>query len=260
MRLSIFLSLLFYLLCLPQTKAVETTRPVPNPRRNVGPDQSIRPIRRPPAEAYNPSAYGAARACDQFINRDGDLGPWGQALQDAIQRVGQDCFFNEARMQHICPQFSSFPIDRKMQFYAFLFGSIAFYESSCDETKKNRAGENGVASGLFQLEESPALRAASGRSRTFCAPGREVNVQSLSFQLECTLSIFKAGYCDDRVARWVGLGNRNSLLTGQPVRDFEDDDWYWEVLNGPEHRGTQMVQNFPGCAAEVPPELEEGPG
>ena len=148
---------------------------------------------------------------------------------DAIQRVGQRCFFEEVDFSQICPNFKEFEIDRKMQFYAFLFGVLAYDESSCLADAVGK-GVNDRADGLFQLEYSRDQREDAGRDPVFCATNRGVNSQSIPFQMECAASIFRDGYC------------RRKLTPG---KDF----WYWHRLNGSSknYPVTRVGRKFPFC-------------
>ena len=180
------------------------------------------------------SAYvdykGFTTRCDSFINSQGQLGRWGQALQAAIQRVGQDCFFNQADYSALCPNFSRFNNERKMQFLAFMFGTMAYDESSCTESGPLAEGQgpNGRADGLFQLEYSWELRQGSARDAQFCRTGGPTDTQDLTFQMECTASIFRDGFC--RRNNRVGV-----------------DFWYWEELIGVNRHISRYARQFPYC-------------
>lgn len=178
---------------------------------------------------YALTHVGASARCDNFINSRGELGTYGTALIEAIERVNPDCFYSTARFSRVlCPNFNSFGQTTKRRFIAFLFGSIAHYESSCNP-RAQAQGVNDTADGLFQLEYSRNQRRNAGRDRVFCATDRGVNTQDITFQMECSASIFVDGYCE-----------RNSAVPG-------DTNWYWQKLNSPSGRITRMAQRFPGC-------------
>lgn len=173
-----------------------------------------------------PSAYGMATACNKFINSDGTLGEWGRALIDGIERVGTDCFYEDANFSVLCPKYKDFTPGRKKQFLAFLFASMAHYESSCRPNVSAR-GVNDLAVGLFQLENSWRQRRNAGRSVDHCSSNRPVNAYTIEFQMRCGASIFYDGYC------------RRNKTPGV-------NSWYWHKLNG--NRGiTIMAKKFPYC-------------
>ncbi len=180
----------------------------------------------PAGVSINPSSYGMARACNNFVSNDG-LGNWGGHLQSAIGRVGASCFLNGGiDFTNLCPRYNSFNNARKMQYIAFLFASIAHYESSCRQSAQAQ-GVNDTADGLLQLEYSQRQRRAAGRNPVHCATNRGVNTQGIGFQMECGASIFKDGYC--------GTGR-------VPGRS----SWYWQKLNG-NRSITRMARRFPFC-------------
>lgn len=177
---------------------------------------------------YNlhPQNYGTARACGNFIGSDGALGPWGVELQAAIRRAGQDCFFNGVDFSNLCPSFSSFSETRKMQFIAFLFAIMAFYESSCIPTEYAE-GKNDRADGLLGLEYTFTQRQDARRDPVLCVTDRETDTQNIRFQMECSAAIFRDGYCQ----------------TGEvPGVDHN----YWQKLNG-ERKITTTAREFPYC-------------
>jgi len=198
---------------------------------------NIRPQPRPAdLMSVAPSKYntykGYTSRCDRFVDANGALGDWGEALMDAIQIVGQNCFFEDVDMSVLCPNFVNFPVDRKMEFYAFLFAALAYDESSCHADAVGQ-GPNDRADGLFQLEYSQAQRADAARDPVFCATDRPVQTQNLDFQMLCTAATFRDGFC-----------SRNRT----PGRDF----WYWEELNSENGNVSRVVRRFPYCG--LPPE------
>ncbi len=181
----------------------------------------------PAGVSINPSSYGMARACNNFVNNNG-LGTYGRQLQSALGRVGTSCFFSGGiNFTNLCPNYNSFNNGRKMQFIAFLFASMAFYESSCNP-RAQAQGTNDIADGLLQLEYSQSQRRDAGRNAVHCATNRGVNTQDIGFQMECGASIFKDGYC--------GTGR----IPGS-------HSWYWQKLNG-NRSITRMARRFPFCS------------
>jgi hypothetical protein len=170
----------------------------------------------------------APATCDNFINRNGELGAWGQRLIRATKDVNQNCFYERIDFSGVCPNYSRFSQARKEQYIAFLFASIAAFESSCRPNAQVR-GTNDTADGLFQLEYSQRWRANAGRNARFCATNRGVNTQDINFQMECAASIFSDHYC--RSGRVVGA------RTGG----------YWQKLNRSNGLITRLARRFPHC-------------
>jgi hypothetical protein len=177
--------------------------------------------------SLDPARFGMATSCRRLIQSDGSLGDWGQEMVRAINRVGSGCFYNQANFSSVCPNYSRFNQERKTQFLAFLFASIAHYESSC-RLNARAQGTNDIADGLFQLEHSFSQRRRAGRHPQFCATGGPTNTQALRFQMECGMSIFHAGYCA-----------RNGVVG--------ETSWYWQKLNRPTRQITRMARRFPYC-------------
>lgn len=177
---------------------------------------------------YSLTRVGASQACNNFINSQGELGSYGTALINAIERVDSNCFYSTARFsQVLCPNFNSFGQTTKNRFLAYLFGAMAYYESSCNP-RAQAQGTNDIADGLFQLEYSARARRRAGRDQVFCATDRGVNTQDITFQMECSAAIFVDGYCE---------------RDGVPG----DTNWYWQKLNSPNGRISRMARTFPGC-------------
>ncbi len=170
----------------------------------------------------------APRSCNNFINARGELGVWGKRLIKATYDVNKTCFYEQINYSGVCPQFNNFSQFRKEQFIAFLFASIAAFESSCNN-EISVQGTNDLADGIFQLEYSQAQRADAQRSARFCASNRGVNTRDINFQMECAASIFSSHYCKE--GRIVGA------RTGG----------YFQKLNRPERAITQLARRFPYC-------------
>lgn len=197
---------------------------------NSGPSLSVRTY-----EALintDPRKRKASANCDSFIDSNGEFGAYGTRLIQAIRDVNRDCFYEKIDFSYLCPKYSTFNDQRKSQFLAFLFASMATFESSCYPTAQNSAGTNDVADGLFQLEYSQSARRAAGRHPTYCATQRSVDSQSLDFQMECSVSIFATTHCG----------------TGRVPGKYSGD--YWQKLR-PGKSGdreiTRLAKMFPHC-------------
>jgi hypothetical protein len=177
------------------------------------------------------TSYGLAANCKNFLQSNGELGPWGKGLISGIERSGVKCFYEDIDFSYLCPKYSDFSIVQKKQFLAFLFATIAHYESSCN--KKARAqGVNDIAVGLFQLEDSQRWRHKAGRPSPQCSPDKSVSdTYSTDFQLPCVAAMFSRQYCKSG----KNPGKHSS---------------YWHKLN-PSRKGdrkiTSTVKRFPNC-------------
>jgi hypothetical protein len=174
--------------------------------------------------------YHFAASCQNFVTPQGRPGPWGEHMLNAFRRVGEDCFYNQADFSRLCPNFQSFSRERKTEFLLFAFASLSMFESSCNR-RQQTMGVNDTADGLFQLEYSQSQRRAAGRDSVFCSTRAPVNSQDLTFQAECTASIFRDGYCS----------RNNSVGEGS---------WYWQPLNRITRCSSRAIRNFPGCGNE----------
>ncbi len=113
------------------------------------------------------SNNGVNNKCDKFFDKKGDLGPWGNSVIKAINKLPpkeQDRSFlsnSIPDMNFICPNFSQFSKDLKLKFWAWTFAAIAWQESSCDPNEISQ-GINCKAVGLLQLEDTMELRKGRG--------------------------------------------------------------------------------------------------
>lgn len=113
---------------------------------------------------------GVNEKCFDFIEKNGEMGKWGKIIINTInERSTEDknkTFFsnNIPDMNFICPKFKLFPDNLKMKFYVWVFASISFDESSCNEFTKDGPGEQKklTAQGLLQLESLRSLRKGRG--------------------------------------------------------------------------------------------------
>lgn len=181
----------------------------------------------------DPTKRQAGPACDFFIDNDGNLGTYGDELIRAIREISRDCFYEKIDFSYLCPNYSKFDDQKKTQYLAFLFASMATYESACDKTSQNQKGTNGIADGLFMLEYSQKQRKAAARDPKYCATNEGVDTQGITFQMQCSVSIFSKSHC--------GTGT-------QPGKNSSD---YWQKLrpnsDGTDRAITNMAKKFPDC-------------
>ncbi len=94
-----------------------------------------------------------AKGCNNFINKDGKLGPWGTWTLNAIHSKASS-FRNKQPpdIVRLCPKYSSMGPDERDLFWVWVMASISSNESQCNPHGPDGKGPNGYAKGLFQLE------------------------------------------------------------------------------------------------------------
>jgi hypothetical protein len=174
--------------------------------------------------------------CQKFIREDRTLGVWGEEVKRAIAAVDrstpatESCLLDLMDVKAVCPKFGSFGSDAKIQFWAYVFATLSFDESSCKEDEYNRGAPSCRAVGLFQLEEKASIRKKNGRHPVFCKAGNPfADVWSPKFQIECTVATLNQLHCEDRVRPLVSRGG------------------YWEKLLRPDSRVARYIREFPEC-------------
>ncbi len=181
----------------------------------------------------NPKKRQASADCDLFIDNNGNFGTYGEELIRTTRNADfKACFYEKIDFSYLCPNYSSFREEKKSQFLAFMFASMATYESACRKSSSAQ-GVNGRADGLFMLEYSQSQRRAAGRDPKYCATNESVDTQGVTFQMQCAVSIFSKSHC--------GTGTK-------PGKNSSD---YWQKLrpgsNGSDRAITAMAKKFPGC-------------
>jgi hypothetical protein len=103
---------------------------------------------------------GFPRSCSAFIKSDGTYGSWGQA---ALREIAKHPAFleNWRSSSAACRNFNSFTDAQKRHFWVYLLAAVAARESTCqlDVDSPASINPNGVASGLYQIENKSSLRA-----------------------------------------------------------------------------------------------------
>lgn len=100
-----------------------------------------------------------ARHCVNFIQNNGELGDWGEIINEYVSdESNREIFFNDNIPQmsegaNVCPNWSRFTDEQKTHFWAWVFAAIAWDESKCRSGERNLRGSNTVAVGLLQMEE-----------------------------------------------------------------------------------------------------------
>lgn len=113
------------------------------------------------------SSNGVGENCFQYIDSNGEYGPWGKSVIEAINKLQEDELKNSyladnfTDMDLVCPNFKNFNDQVKLKFWVWTFAAISWQESSCNP-KTTAQGINSKAVGLLQLEDSLRLRAGRG--------------------------------------------------------------------------------------------------
>ncbi|MBX3032644.1 MAG: hypothetical protein KF865_01885 [Bdellovibrionaceae bacterium] len=107
------------------------------------------------AEQMGAEITAHAPGCENnFINKEGRLGPWGRTALQEIRDRPQSYVKNiPPDVLRMCPNYGKFDEKKREQFWVWMFLSLAAPESSCKANAANKNAPNGVAKGLFQLEK-----------------------------------------------------------------------------------------------------------
>jgi hypothetical protein len=159
--------------------------------------------------------------CSNFItgNPRGSFGPWGNNIVEYLNEKGaQSIFFSNnipgmSEGINACPKWRNLGNDEKKHFWVWMMASIAQVESRCLPNARNQNGTNGVAAGLYQLDERQAMRSWRGPN---CG-GR--NILEPRSNIRCGLDIMEA-----LLTGKDGVYRTNGELWGPRSRS------YWEHL------------------------------
>lgn len=93
-----------------------------------------------------------ASGCNQFINKEGQLGPWGswalQLIKDKPDAFGTNIPDDITKW---CPNYPKMNKDQRELYWVWILMSMASSESSCNPRNDNKNAPNGTAVGLFQV-------------------------------------------------------------------------------------------------------------
>lgn len=168
---------------------------------------------------------------NRFINKNGELGPFGRTALAEFQRFPDQFVNNEPRdIISMCPGYKNWGKERREQFWVWTASSLAAPESSCNPGAANPNAPNGTAIGLFQVE------------KPFCDRfGVTGNLYDGHQNTRCMVR----GLASE-------LTKRNTVTTPQRVTywgPLRADDW--NTARGGDIRGGQkfraLVPQFPGC-------------
>lgn len=104
--------------------------------------------RRAGRDLYEAMSEGA-RACQKFIDKDGNIGPWGTFAKELLEEHGE-IFKNHvpSDITKYCPNFPNMTPERRKLFWIWVLAAMSAPESSCNPNE-----QTGDAIGLFQLDE-----------------------------------------------------------------------------------------------------------
>jgi hypothetical protein len=191
--------------------------------------RAVRQAANTPKELFDvlddPQTYSPL--CKNFMDSDGNFGPWGRQMIQIINRQAPDCIYNQLDMSELCPNYKNFPKEKKDQLMMWMFLNLSMDEASCNP-KAVGEGTNDIADGLFQMERTYQARAGAERDPRYCATDHGVDSFDLKFQFECTISTLDQRYC-------------------KKGRKINSKDGYWQELNQKTRWVARQVMKFPGC-------------
>lgn len=159
--------------------------------------------------------------CQSYISKAGALGVKGKMMRSLM---GNNLAFQKTTrdMGSLCPNFSNLSKDQKLNFWVWLWGALAFDESTCGQNTR-AAGVNGVAVGEFQMEGSLALRKQGNRPRA-CMTS---NIAAFGNNASCAVAIMSKQ-----------IGNKSQIF-GRPN--------YWAKLLSRGGKVFNLAKSYPGC-------------
>lgn len=121
-----------------------------------------------------PSFSSSGARCDNFIDENGEFGPYGEILRDTIYYITNqypsrkvsllldpDLVTGVRGLKELCPNFSRLNEDERVHFWVWVFAAIAWHESKC-ETGANLVGAdnpNGLSVGVLHMPHDLRYRA-----------------------------------------------------------------------------------------------------
>ncbi|MCO5143185.1 MAG: hypothetical protein M9962_08865 [Oligoflexia bacterium] len=103
------------------------------------------------AYKLNTTKFGMASSCNNFIQANGKLGPWGEHIKKVLSPKTHPLLFsNQIQDIKICPKFAKMSVEQKKEFWIWFLAAMANHESTCRPAVKVKA-VNGTAAGLLQL-------------------------------------------------------------------------------------------------------------
>jgi|GEM_PF-2060383 len=166
-----------------------------------------------------------AKGCDNFINKEGQLGAWGsytlQLIKDKPDSFGLNVPDDITKW---CPNYPKMTKDQRELYWVWIIMSMASSESSCNPTNDNRNAPNGTAIGLLQVW------------KPVCPKARDLHVPYQNIQ--CGVDLLAKE-----------LQNRDTLMTptsrgseGTYWGPLRSDDW--NRARGGDIRGAQKTRSL----------------
>ncbi|EQC44359.1 transglycosylase SLT domain protein [Bacteriovorax sp. Seq25_V] len=191
-----------------------------------------------PAISLSDSFFKDGADCRHFIEDNGEYGAWGKTIENYIlTEPDGDVLLrdNLAGMESgsggICPRWKSLNRDDKIRFWVWSMAAIAWRESTCVPTKKNRNATNGVGVGLFQLDERYSNRQWRGRH---C---KDKTVSAAKDNVECAMDIMS-----ELMKGKSGMYKTKGILYGYKSGS------YWEHLKHSDGGDIgSRIREFPLC-------------
>ncbi len=161
--------------------------------RKISIDNSIeKPLENTPLPQLTEKFIKESPECLKFISaepeKDGPYGPYGKEVISYLNEKGEDSLFlqdDPSAMKNVCPLWGKLSQEKRKHLWVWFMASIAFDESRCIKSASNNEATNGVAIGLFQLDERPSMRSWRGQN---C---RTVTVKEPIDNIRCTMDIFE---------------------------------------------------------------------
>lgn len=143
-----------------------------------------------------------ANSCGEFIN-NGQIGKYGEMIRNEISKSNQlsNIKRGDEDLVALCPNYTMMNDSSKANVFLLILTSMAFEESSCDNSKSAR-GPNGTAKGFFQLH--------LGKEASYGPECNNYDSRTPAGSIVCALSV---------INKQMGEGNL-----------FRQDSNYWDVL------------------------------
>ncbi|XGC80562.1 hypothetical protein ACES2L_14630 [Bdellovibrio bacteriovorus] len=184
---------------------------------------------------------GFEKGCHQFINKEGQLGPWGsyalQQIKDKPNSFGDNV---PSDITTWCPNYPKMSKNERELYWVWVLMSMSYSESSCNPVNDNPNAPNGTAIGLFQVW------------KPVCPKAR--NLHRPNENIQCAVDLLSKE-----------LENRDNLMTptsrgreGTYWGPLRNDDW--NKRRGGDISGAQktraLMAKYPYCQGTANPQAQ----
>lgn len=110
------------------------------------------------------SSGGTRGRCNNFIDKEGNYGEWGEFVVERLQEEGVDSLFYQndlLAMTSVCKRWPEFNQNEKEHYWVWIIASMAWDESKCGE---HRWMDHDGLVGLLQMEKDVADRKWRGEN------------------------------------------------------------------------------------------------